>query len=412
MCEIKELLLHYVEAIEQGVIGRAYTTWCKGIACLSDPVRQAFLTVERHRLLAGFYRWTEDRGYIWVSLNPETPDYEALEQVYTAAASGLPIKLSPQGTPTSSTSSPLLMAIMLELLDLEPGMKVLEIGTGTGYNAALMAEIVGKQELVTTLEIQPDITDLTKRLLRNAGYGGIKVHCADGFYGWPEDAPYDRIIATTCCADISPHWLEQVTARGWMLIPLRHGGETSAPLTQVYSDGRGKVLDPAGFAPAQRMLSDDTGLWAWIPKSGSLPLDYSLPGRKLLQLPKPFEFTCFFFHFEYFVALNDPNACFFFQPGRAAFSHRHQTRESAELVCDEDGWVKARGGKRLCEYLEKYYREYEECGQPRVGDYRTEFSLHGNILEAAETAPRVRRVGPREWAIKRRFTIQRVWLPG
>ena len=417
MREIKELLACYVKAIEKGVVGRARTTWCKGLDHLSDPVRKAFLTVERHRLLEGFYRWAEGTGYTWVPLDPSSPNDEALAQVYTAAASGLVIKLSPQGTPTSSSSSPLLMAIMLEHLDLKPGMRVLEIGTGTGYNAALMAEIVGKQELVTTLELQPDLAERAKRLLRSAGYGGIQVHCADGFYGWPKNAPYDRIVATTCCADISPHWLEQVTPGGWMLVPLRHGGETMAPLTQVYPDGRGRVLDPAGFGPAQGMLSD-SGPWAQVPEPKSWLPDHSLPGKKLLRLPDPIpsEFNGFTAHFHYFVALNEPNACLFMWSGQdvllCVLLWDNQTREYAGLACGEDRWVRVIGGERLCKCLEGIYREYEEFGQPRVSDYQMEFLLRSAPLEPTGPMSRVRRLGSQEWVIERRFTIQRVWLPG
>jgi len=176
------------------------------------------------------------------------------------------------------------MAFMLEYLELKPGMRVLEIGTGTGYNAALMAEIVGKQELVVTLEIQPDLAKQAKRLLRKAGYGGIQVYCADGFTGWPKCAPYDRIVATTCCADISPHWLEQLSPTGWILAPLYHGG--AAPLIQCYRDGRGRALNPAGFGPAQGMLSG-SGPWAPTPEPRSWPLNHHLQGKKLLRLPDP-----------------------------------------------------------------------------------------------------------------------------
>ncbi len=117
----------------------------------------------------------------------------------------------------------------------------------------------------------------------------------------------------------------------------------------------------------------------------------------------------FFGHFKYFVALNDPDARFSFQPGRVIFFHLLHPHEGAEIVCDEDGWVKAKGSKRLCEQLKKYYRDYEDFGQPRVEDYRTQFVLCENASEAAGL--KVRRVGPQEWVIKRRFTVQRVWLP-
>lgn len=410
MCEIKELLRRYVEALERGLESRASTTWCRGHAALSfEPLRKAFLTVERHRLLEGFYRPVKGGGYIWVSLDADAPNQEALKEVYTASAEGLVTKLSPEGKPTSSSSSPTLMVSMLQILDLKPGMRVLEIGTGTGYNAALMAEIVGKQELVTTLDIQPDIVERAERCLRRAGYGDIQVYCTDGHYGLPENGPYDRIVATTCCTDISPHWLNQLTRKGWILTPLRHGGETVAPVTQVYPDRRGRVLEPAGFGLAHGMLTDSDP-WAQIPKPDPQMLEHGLSGRRLFRLPSPREFTAFTFHFHYFVALNEPNALFFMRPGQVMLLWDDQTREGAGLI-QEDEWVRVSGSERLCKRLEEIYKEFKEFGQPRLHDYRIEFLLRSAPLEANGNALGVRRVGPREWIIERRFTSQRIWLP-
>ena len=99
---------------------------------------------------------------------------------------------------------------MLELLDLTPGLKVLEVGAGTGYNAALLAELVGDQRLVITVEVAQDVVAQTRRLLAGASYPGITVLCRDGFDGVPEQAPFDRIVAMVGCADLSPQWAEQL----------------------------------------------------------------------------------------------------------------------------------------------------------------------------------------------------------
>ncbi|MFH1609212.1 MAG: methyltransferase domain-containing protein [Candidatus Bipolaricaulota bacterium] len=386
----------YVEAIERGLSRR-----------LSEPVRKAFLTVERHRLLEGFYRWEGPEHFTWVAVNPDAPDWEVLQEVYSASPKGLPVKLSPQGDPTSSTSSPPLMAYMLEFLELGPGMKVLEIGTGTGYNAALMAEIVGGQEFVTTLEIQPDLVERARRLLHRAGYGGIKVFCTDGFYGWPENSPYNRIVGTTCCADISPHWLKQLAGEGWMLVPLYHGGETCAPLVRVDPEGKGKLLAGAGFAHAQGMLGGHA-IWAEGVKS---QLPGRGPGRKLLRLPNQFEFARFVGYFHYFVALNESNVCPPWSlPDQAMLLWDERSCEGAGLVWGEDGWVRIVGSERLMKRLEELYEAYEELGRPSFEDYQMEFLVRPAPLEG-KNAPRLRRVGLREWIIERRFTTQRVWLP-
>lgn len=114
--------------------------------------------------------------------------------------------------PASSTTQPSLVADMLELLELTRGVRVLEVGAGTGYNAALLAELVGDQRLVITVDVAEDVMAQTRRLLAGAGYPGITVLCRDGFDGVPERAPFDRIVATVGCADISPHWAEQLAS--------------------------------------------------------------------------------------------------------------------------------------------------------------------------------------------------------
>jgi len=105
------------------------------------------------------------------------------------------------------------MAIMLEQMELEPGHRVLEIGAGTGYNAALMAHIVGGEGLVATLDIDEDIVADVRKHIADAGLGNVTVVRADGGYGYPPDAPYDRIILTVGVWDLVPAWLEQLIAR-------------------------------------------------------------------------------------------------------------------------------------------------------------------------------------------------------
>lgn len=408
MCDMTGLLAHYVDAIERGVRRGPGTYWCGSLGGLSNPVRNALLRVERHRFLEGFYCWDEAGNPTWVSLDPEMPDPEILRHVYTASVGGLAIKLSPP----SSSSSPFLMAIMLEFLGLTPGMRVLEIGTGTGYNAALLAEIVGSQQLVTTLDIQPDLVERGKRLLQEAGYGGIQVHCTDGFRGWAQDAPYDRIVATTCCVDISAQWLDQLAGQGWALVPLCHGGQMMAPLCQVYSSGRGKGLDPHIFAPASGDLCGDVP-WPLVNTvqsrlAGTLP-----SGKALLRLPVPTaaEFWAFVSQFHYFVALNEANASFLRLPDQAVLLRDHRMMgDGAGLVLEGD-WVRITGRGRMCKRLVELYNEYEQLGYPRVQDYEMAFSPRAATPEARVGASTIRRLGPREWTIERRFTTQHVWLP-
>lgn len=164
--------------------------------------------------------------------------------------------------PASSTSQPSLVADMLELLELTCGVGVLEIGAGTGYNAALLAELVGDQRLVITVDVAEDVVAQTRRLLAGAGYPGITVLCRDGFDGVPERAPFDRIVATVGCADVSPHWAEQLAEDGRLLVPLRHAGGHPLLLLRREAGGLGgRVTGWSGFMDARGQLHAD-GLWS------------------------------------------------------------------------------------------------------------------------------------------------------
>lgn len=114
-------------------------------------------------------------------------------------------------------SQPYIVAYMTELLRLKPGDKVLEIGTGSGYQAAILAEITDE---VYTVEIIPELARSAEERLRRLGYGKVKVLNADGYYGWEEHAPYDAIIVT-CAPDHIPQPLvQQLKDGGRMVIPV------------------------------------------------------------------------------------------------------------------------------------------------------------------------------------------------
>src|SRR5258708_24206156 len=98
------------------------------------------------------------------------------------------------------------MAIMVEQLALQPGDRILEIGAGTGYNAALMAHLVGPKGQVVTVDIDQDTAAAAQAHLATAGADDIRVLCGDGALGYPEAAPYDRIILTAGTWDIAPAW--------------------------------------------------------------------------------------------------------------------------------------------------------------------------------------------------------------
>lgn len=152
---------------------------------------------------------------------------------------------------TSSSSSPRVMAIMINALEPAPGMKVLEIGTGTGYNAAVLAHLLGAEN-VTTIEIDPEVAGQARSALDKAGYP-VCVIIGDGENGHPPNAPYDRIIATASVHTIPHAWVEQTRPGGMILVPWAPTFHPDWPLARltVAEDGtaEGRFIDTAGFMP-------------------------------------------------------------------------------------------------------------------------------------------------------------------
>src|SRR5512139_345453 len=171
-----------------------------------------------------------------------------LEEVYSDRA--ISAKQDPDGKWISSSSQPAIMAIMLEQLGLEPGHKVLEIGTGPGYNAALMAHIVGETGQVVTVEIDEDLAQAAREHLAAAGFEQVQVLCADGGYGVPDAAPFDRIILTVGAPDITPAWWNQLKPDGRLVLPLLLRGSMKSIAFEPAEDHlRSLSVTDCGFIP-------------------------------------------------------------------------------------------------------------------------------------------------------------------
>lgn len=176
------------------------------------------------------------------------------EQAYADEA--IPTKVR-DGVAISSSSQPAVMAIMLEQLGLEPGHRVLEIGAGTGYNAALMAHLIGEEGRVVALDIDEDIVEGARAHLDAAGFGRVEVVRGDGAAGYPAAAPYDRIILTVSSSDIAPAWVEQLKPGGRLLLPLSMRG---AQQIVAFEERAGRLesvsVRSGGFMPLRGELAD------------------------------------------------------------------------------------------------------------------------------------------------------------
>jgi protein-L-isoaspartate(D-aspartate) O-methyltransferase len=133
-------------------------------------------------------------------------------------------KRADDSTPISSASQPSIVARMLEQLDVASGSNVLEIGAGTGYNAALLAHLAGPAGQVTTIDVDEEIAIGARATLKQAGYPQVRVVVGDGGLGCPDHAPYDRVIATVGAWDLPLAWLDQLAPTGRVVVPLRLRG--------------------------------------------------------------------------------------------------------------------------------------------------------------------------------------------
>ncbi len=154
------------------------------------------------------------------------------------------------GRPASCASQPTVMAMMLGQLDARPGDRVLEVGAGTGYNAALLAELVGETGEVTTVDIHPDVARQARLALHETGYGRVHVVLGDGALGHPDHAPYDRVIVTVGPWDLPPAWFDQLAPGGRLVVPLHWRGQARS-VAFVHEDGVLRSIDSrlCGFIP-------------------------------------------------------------------------------------------------------------------------------------------------------------------
>ncbi|MGW6919081.1 methyltransferase domain-containing protein [Kitasatospora sp. NPDC054939] len=202
----------------------------------TDAVR----LVPRHLFVPRFYE--QDNTGQWAVVTPSDPGY--LRSAYANRALTTQLR---ELEPSSSSSEPGLMLSMLDALDVQAGGRVLEVGTGTGYNAALLSHVLGEGN-VTTVDVDPELTTDAAWRLESAGYRP-SIHTGDGALGVSSKAPFDRIIATCGMQSIPPAWLHQAADGAVMIVPIGWG---LAKVTVDNGRATGRFLAQGAYFMARR----------------------------------------------------------------------------------------------------------------------------------------------------------------
>jgi protein-L-isoaspartate(D-aspartate) O-methyltransferase len=209
-----------------------------GGAPAADPLRAERETMVERQIAA---RGIKDRRVLAAMRRVPRHAFVAPEMARLAYRDG-PLAIGWEQT----ISQPYIVAIMTELAGLRPGAKVLEIGTGSGYQAAVLAEVGAE---VHTIEIVEPLGRQAAETLRRLGYGKIRTRIGDGYRGWPEAAPFDAILVTAAPASVPKPLLAQLKVGGRIVIPLGTFNQELRVITRTASGYSDRTVLPVRFVP-------------------------------------------------------------------------------------------------------------------------------------------------------------------
>lgn len=324
-----------------GELRAEFTTMLVKAGELPDPAWQAaFAEVPRHVFVPYYY----DVSGLRVDRQHRTAVW--LRGVHTDQPL---VTQRIAGEATSSSSQPSLMAAMLNELQVNDDSRVLEIGTGTGYNAGLLAHRLGDAQ-VTSVDVSPELTASARAHLAAAGYRPLVI-TGDGALGWAEAAPYDRIIAT-CRIDRLPlPWLRQLSEGGLIVAPL--GNAVVRVRRTGPESGEGRFLGNAFFMPLRSSAIPDP--------HPAAPVEPTDADRRRSELPASAVTDS---GFRFLAGLLEPELTWRVDPGRVPSSVLVRAEDGATAHLSPDGTVAEAGPHRIWSRLEAAHEAYAAAGRP------------------------------------------------
>lgn len=331
--------------------------------CLSaEWLHHAVVSVPRHLFIDQYYETMEAEEPVIVDFTRVS--YIDLQTIYSDR--GLMSRKPPNH---SAASQPALVMRMLVALTLEPGMRVLEIGTGSGWNAALMAFRVGNDELVHSIDLQADLVDAARRHLHVAGYSEVRLASGDGGFGWEDRAPFDRIIVTVGSPDIPPAWHQQLADGGVLLVPFKVGA-VGDPLLRLRKSSAGLTGSFVGWSGFNTLQGE---YWTNIADPLQPPFDAELASL-LTKAPKEIATETranidflLFAHLEgvELRSLVDHNSSLSCAP--TVYHKESHSTVSLDSECRAIHW---RGDSRFAADIAALIDKWASVGTPGLSDYQ------------------------------------------
>lgn len=325
----------------------------------SPWVHEVMTALPRHLFAPELlYRWD---GHTWLPVDRGT-DSEAWASLVYGGPGDPAITQITAGMPSSSLSCPGVVADMLDSLEVEPGQRVLELGTGTGWNAGLIAWRVGVSGRVVSVEVDPGLAAQARQRLDAAGVQ-VAVEVGDGAVGWAGSAPYDRIISTYAVDQVPWSWVEQTRPGGLIVTPWGRLGHVALTVADDGRSASGWVHGLAQFMPA-RGTSPRRG---WQEIRGDQEPEDKRPARD----PAPLRDNVHLL-FALRVALPDVQITTGTDENGAVAWICDGTTSWATLTCLPDGRAAAAyqgGPRRLADEIERAWGRWLAEGQPELYDW-------------------------------------------